>query len=76
MKSIAVALLGAIAALLASPASAAPTSLADQPITAKLSQPANVLFDLSVEWPTANVQAHNDEINGTGCPGRDTGLSF
>ncbi len=54
---------------------AAPLSLADQPVTAKLSQPANVMFDLSVEWPTGNVQAHNDEISGTGCPGRDAGFS-
>ena len=66
----------AAALLAASPAAAAPPyPLADQPVSAKLSMPANVLLDLSVEWPTGNVQAHNDEIDGTGCPGRDSGFS-
>ena len=49
--------------------------LADQPINAAGSQPANVLLSLSVEWPTGNVQAYNDETSGTGCPGRDGGRS-
>ncbi len=44
--------------------------LADQPISAIGFQPANVLLSLSVEWPTGNVQAYNDEVNGTGCIGR------
>ncbi|MGE0315793.1 MAG: pilus assembly protein [Lautropia sp.] len=67
----------ALASLLAprpAPA-AAPYPLADQPVSAKLAVPANVLLDLSVEWPTGDVQAHNDEIDGTGCPGRDAGIS-
>ncbi|MGE0801500.1 MAG: pilus assembly protein, partial [Lautropia sp.] len=70
------ALLLAAAALWPRPAAAAaPYQLADQPVSAKLSMPANVLLDLSVEWPTGNVQAHNDETDGTGCPGRDGGYS-
>lgn len=51
------------------PATAAPTALADQPLNASISMPANVLLSLSVEFPTGNVQAHNDETEGTGCPG-------
>ena len=56
-------------------APAATIALADQPVSAKLAMPANVLLDLSVEWPTGSVQAHNDEIDGTGCPGRDVTFS-
>ena len=65
---------GLVASLLAGAGAAfaaAPYPLADQPINAKLAVPANVLLDLSVEWPTGVVQAYNDEIDGTGCPGRD-----
>ena len=50
----------------------AATALVDQPINPRLSMPANVLLSLSVEYPTGNVQAHNDETDGTGCPGRST----
>ncbi len=49
--------------------------LADRPINATGFQPANLLLTLSVEWPTANVQAYNDETSGTGFPGRDGGRS-
>src|SRR5690606_7793238 len=52
-------------------AQAAETDLSDQPARTTLSVPANVLLALSVEWPTGNVQAYNDETSGTGCPGRD-----
>ncbi len=50
---------------------AAETDLSDQPARTTLSVPSNVLLALSVEWPTGNVQAYNDETAGTGCPGRD-----
>src|SRR5690606_12660937 len=56
-------------------AQAAETDLSDQPARTTLSVPANVLLALSVEWPTGNVQAYNDETSGTGCPGRDNGRS-
>jgi type IV pilus assembly protein PilY1 len=53
---------------------AEPTDLADQPLRVVQTVPANVLLGLSVEWPTGNVQAYNDEaVNG--CPGRDGGFS-
>jgi type IV pilus assembly protein PilY1 len=51
-----------------------PTDLSDQPARIAQNVPANVMLDLSVEWPTGNVQAYNDEaVNG--CPGRDAGVS-
>lgn len=59
-----------IVLLAGAPIRAAPTALSDQPLNAALSMPANVLLSLSVEFPTGNVQAHNDESEGTGCPGR------
>ncbi|MFA7503339.1 MAG: PilC/PilY family type IV pilus protein [Burkholderiaceae bacterium] len=57
------------------PLAVAETDLSDQPARTTLSVPANVLLALSVEWPTGNVQAYNDETSGTGCPGRDAGRS-
>lgn len=56
-------------------ARAAVPNLADQPLNPSLSLPANVLLALSVEFPTGNVQAHNDERSGTGCPGAVTNVS-
>jgi len=51
-----------------------PTDLSDQPARVAQNVPANVMLDLSVEWPTGNVQAYNDEVVN-GCPGRDSGVS-
>ena len=52
----------------------AQVDLADRPPRTTQSVPANVLLALSVEWPTGNVQAYNDErVNG--CAGRDGGFS-
>ncbi len=57
--------------IIAAPKAFAATSLlADQPIRATTSIPANVMLALSVEWPTGVVQAYNDEATD-GCPGRD-----
>ncbi len=57
------------------PVKAAQTPLADQPTAATSGVPANVMLDLSVEWPTGVVQAYNDEaING--CTGRNGGDSL
>jgi type IV pilus assembly protein PilY1 len=50
------------------------TDLSDQPARVVQNVPANVMLDLSVEWPTGNVQAYNDEV-ANGCPGRDSGFS-
>ncbi|MFN9774331.1 MAG: pilus assembly protein [Burkholderiales bacterium] len=56
---------------------AQPTGLADlsdQPTRVVQNVPANLMLDLSVEWPTGNVQAYNDEVFN-GCPGHDGGFS-
>ena len=50
------------------------TDLSDQPTRVSQTIPANVMLNLSVEWPTGNVQAYNDEVFN-GCPGRDGGFS-
>ena len=50
------------------------TDLSDQPARVVQNVPANVMLDLSVEWPTGVVQAYNDEV-ANGCPGRDSGFS-
>ena len=74
-KVAALAFLSALAlglTLLPAASSAAERQLADQPVDPALSMPANVLLSLSVEFPTGNVHAHNDETAGTGCPGRIT----
>jgi type IV pilus assembly protein PilY1 len=50
------------------------TDLSDQPARVTQNVPANLMLNLSVEWPTGNVQAYNDEVFN-GCPGRDSGFS-
>ena len=63
------------AAAMLTVAGTARADLVDQPLATSLVPPANLLLSLSVEWPTGVVQAYNDETDGTGCPGRDSGRS-
>lgn len=63
-------------------ANAAVTTLADAPIFASNKVPPNLMFTLSVEWPTGVVAAYNDNANTYvdainlastySCPGRQT----
>ena len=56
---------------------AALLSISDIPITADAAVPPNLMFTLSVEWPTGTVAAYNDNANtttGFTCPGRDSGV--
>lgn len=58
-------------------AQAAALSISDEPVTASLKVPPNLMFTLSVEWPTGVVAAYNDNAStetGATCPGRDGGI--
>jgi len=58
-------------------AEAAAVSIADEPVTASINVPPNLMFTLSVEWPTGVVAAYNDNAStdtGFACPGRDNGV--
>lgn len=53
----------------------AATAISDVPIAAINNVPPNLMLTLSVEFPTGNVAAYNDNAsNDPPCPGRDNGI--